>query len=920
MTDKEEKTNIGNEVRMLFLKRFLTVFLPLSLAVVVVTVTMYRMDRNGAMGVLATSERDGAKYQKQAIIDDLSSSVFSDLTYLTKVSELREFFKKKNSATYNKLAGEYYAFASAKTIYDQIRLIGLDGMELIRINSNGGNFNTVPVDELQNKSDRYYFKEAIGLNKSEVFISSFDLNIEAGEIEFPLKPMIRFAAPVFDEQGEKQGILVLNYLGAKLIHRLNSTFQSKRGHFMLLNSSGYYLFGMSRKDEWGFMFEDRKDRTFARQYPEAWEQVSAQESGQVLSQGDLFTFVTVRLYGKTSGMKDTKDATPVNMPYWKIISHVPASMLNVGSSIWRFILPSLAMIILIGFIAWFIARAEEAARDEREILENAKSELEEWVLERTNELTRTNKVLVKEVAERMRSEEDLRASEDVLRAGEERYRELVDSVHAITWEAEADTMTCTFISRQAEDILRYPTRMWLTGKELWPGIIHPEDRERVLDSCKKVVSSVRNVELDYRMVAADDKVVWIHDIVRPVQDKSGRVSHIRGLMIDITDHKRLEDEKLKAGKLASLGLLAGGIAHDFNNILATLLALLNLAKIRAAKGKDVVENIIKAENSVHRAAALTLQLLTFSRGGAPIRKTASIGELIKDTVNFVVSGSNVKCEFSIPEDLWPVDVDEGQMSQVINNLVINADHAMPDGGSIEVGAENITIEAGGSVPLLPGRYVRIKVSDCGMGISEKDLPHLFDPYFTTKEGGYGLGLATSYSIVKKHEGLITVHSEKGKGSTFYTYLPASSGTLKTCRKEADESSRRVPGRILLMDDEDDLRMAMPGLLEHCGYTPSIAADGYEAISMYVKAMEEDAPFDVVIMDLTIRGGMGGEEAIKRLLEIDPEVKAIVSSGYSNDKIMAEYETYGFCGVLAKPYKVDKLDDLLQEILKGMGKG
>ncbi len=395
--------------------------------------------------------------------------------------------------------------------------------------------------------------------------------------------------------------------------------------------------------------------------------------------------------------------------------------------------------------------------------------------------------------------------------------------------------------------------------------------------------------------------------------------YICAFVRNIADRKRMEEEMLKIQKLESVGVLAGGIAHDFNNILTVILGTSGLAKLYMESGKDdgVFKALSTIENASHRAKDLTAQLLTFSKGGMPIKRETSIASLIKESADFVLRGSNVKCELLIPDNIWSAEIDEGQISQVINNLVINANQAMPDGGNVYISVENISKHKVEEIDFLsPGRYIKISIKDQGVGIPEKILQRIFDPYFTTKEMGSGLGLSSSYAIVNKHGGLIKVESEVNVGTTFFVYLPAS---LRESFA-TDKSDVIVPladnCKILVMDDEECIRNAFKQMLSFIGYSVESAKDGEEALKFYREAIDMNKPFDAVIMDLTIPGGMGGNKTIKPLLEIDSKAKAIVYSGYSNDKIMSNYKEYGFKGVITKPFKIQEMNELLQKVIKG----
>ena len=640
--------------------------------------------------------------------------------------------------------------------------------------------------------------------------------------------------------------------------------------------------------------------------------------------------------------------------------------------------------------------------------------------------------VVEDITERKRAEMALRQSE-------EDYESVVNTVEGIVWEADPKTFSFTFVSKQAERILGYPLQEWTGDKDFWLKKIHPDDRDWVPKHCIIATEEKRDHVLEYRMVAADGRTVWLRDIVTVVT-VDGKVSGLRGLMVDITDlmkaedllkesaekyralvekvhdlivesssdgkfiyitpnckevlgyepedllgrsifqyiheedkeavfkefiriiteqtpgkavfryshkngnwkwfectgntyqsadgdircvivsrditeRKKLEEELFKKQNLESLGVLAGGIAHDFNNLLTSILGNISISKLQIDSEDKLFGRLTEAENASIRAKDLTTQLLTFSRGGAPVKEfVPSLGDLIRDTANFAVSGSKVKCEFDFEEGLWPAEIDEGQISQVIHNLIINADQAMPKGGKICIRLKNTSLNSSNGLDADEGNYIKISIEDSGIGMTEDLKKKIFDPYFTTKQRGSGLGLTTVYSIVKNHEGHITATSEIGEGTRFDVYIPAAAETVKDI--VATPNLQNGDGRILVMDDDETVRIVAGEMITHLGYEVDYAADGREAVEKYISAMEKGVPFDAVMIDLTVPGGMGGKEANIKLLEIDPDVRTIVSSGYFNDPVMSEYDKYGFRGVITKPYKIDELSRTIHNVLNG----
>ncbi len=397
----------------------------------------------------------------------------------------------------------------------------------------------------------------------------------------------------------------------------------------------------------------------------------------------------------------------------------------------------------------------------------------------------------------------------------------------------------------------------------------------------------------------------------PIREKNGKITGKVLVFSDITERRKSEEERLKWQKLESIGVLAGGIAHDFNNILTAIIGNISIAKLLATNEK-VRERLEKAEKASNRAKDLTRQLLTFSKGGGPVKKTVSIGELVKENVDFAVRGAGVRCQYLMPEGIWQVEVDDGQISQVVQNLIINANQAMPMGGAITVRAENLTVSSTGVLPVKPGRYVKISVSDTGAGIPEDILPRIFDPYFTTKQHGSGLGLATAYSIMKRHGGYINAESRPASGTTFYLYLPASD--KKSEEKTTRDNTRPERRRVLVLDDDEMVREVAAKMLVSLGYEAELCQDGAQAVEAYRRAFTKGNPFDAVIVDLTIPGGMGGKQCMEQLRQINPDVVAIVSSGYSDDQILFNYRDFFFKGMVSKPYRIEEFSKVLRKTI------
>jgi PAS domain S-box-containing protein len=548
-----------------------------------------------------------------------------------------------------------------------------------------------------------------------------------------------------------------------------------------------------------------------------------------------------------------------------------------------------------------------------EKLKKAHAELELRVTERTAQLASANKQLNVEIENRSRQD-------SIIIDSEKKYRNLVNTIDDIVLNIDPDG-GILFVNQAIQKITGHDPRDVIGCNIL--EFIHRDD----IDSCRASMRRtwgnipVENKSLiekicvhnDFRMLKKDGSPIRVELRCNPVRDAGGSIIAYRGIAHDITKRKRTEEEMIRESRIESLGILAAGIAHDFNNLLTAIMGNISLAKITTGRDDPNFTILSDAENASAMAKNLTQQLMAFSKGGSPVKKNTSIRTLIVDTAYFVLRGSQIRVVFDINDLLWDAVVDRGQIGQVVNNIILNARQSMQGGGTIRVAAENIELDERSVLPLAGGRYIKIVIADQGHGIPGDILPRIFDPYFSTKDTGSGLGLAISYSIVKKHQGLISVESSQGRGTTFFIFLPASN--LKEGER-LGPSPRKGPcsGKILLMDDEAIILGMGSKLLGHLGYEVVTAENGADAADLFQAARDSGRPFDAVILDLIIPGGAGADRTIDTLRKIDPGIRAIVTSGYPDDPVMLHYDKFGFAGVLVKPFNLDDVDHELTRIL------
>ncbi len=502
-------------------------------------------------------------------------------------------------------------------------------------------------------------------------------------------------------------------------------------------------------------------------------------------------------------------------------------------------------------------------------------------------------------------------TEEILRQREEELKTIFNSTTDGILVADINGRTI-HANQHFSEMWKIPEKLMILGDEEKMLDIVMEQLQDPQTFLSKVRALYKSSDSSFDSISFKDGRLFDRYSAPLIIDEkiTGRVWNFR----DVTERSHLENELNQAQKLESLGILAGGIAHDFNNLLQAIFFNVSLLKMSIEEGSEHFETFEETEKNILRAKGLTHQLLTFSKGGEPVKKRLFLSSFIKEAVKFSLSGSRISSRVLLAEGLWAVEADEGQINQVIQNLVINAVQSMPDGGDISLKAENVVVGNGEIPHLNEGRYVVIYIKDKGHGIAKEHLLNIFDPFFTTKEGGSGLGLSTVYSIINRHGGVVKAESILGKGTTFKIYIPAS--VKESVDKPKEDDMWFGEGRVLVMDDEKVIREQLARGLGVLGYKVETARDGMEAIKIYEKAKEKDSLFDVVVLDLTVPGGMGGMEALENLKQIDPELKAIVSSGYSNDPIMAKYRENGFEAALSKPYHLKELSKILYEVVNG----
>jgi PAS domain S-box-containing protein len=525
---------------------------------------------------------------------------------------------------------------------------------------------------------------------------------------------------------------------------------------------------------------------------------------------------------------------------------------------------------------------------------------------------------------------DKALTSEALQSSEQRYRNLINTTPDAIMVLDHN-FRVTMVNEQAVTLFAYDSLDQLIGLNWFDLILSEYDSNYNVNLNQILEQTIRNLQYEF---ARADGTSFIGEVNISAFQNEDKQLHDNVIIIrDITERIKLEAELIKSQKIESLGILAGGIAHDFNNLLTAIQGNIDLAKKNCPKNMEATKRLDLASIAIKHSKSLARQLLTFSKGGAPLKEELSVSPILKEIAQISLSGSNVFHRFVLDPKLWKVKVDRGQFSQIINNLLTNAKEAMPEGGVITIKAENVTFAEQEHHRAIYDKYIRIQIIDQGIGISKEDQIKVFDPFYTTKEKGKGLGLAIAYSIISKHDGFIELESEKDKGTCFSIYIPALIQDTKkkpfTKQKQMDAIKQKItarieantqktpcdPNRLLILDDDENILKVLKAIFKEKNYEVSFVKDGLKAVELYKKAMEQGNKYDLLIFDLTIKGGVSGEIAFKKIRELDKNAKAIVSSGYSDNPVLGNYREYGFSGVLPKPYTIKELEKTIIETIQ-----
>jgi signal transduction histidine kinase len=878
-------------------KSFLSVFLPFTALIIGVSILLYYVQVKGERVVVELRQKNSVALAEAAIADEFDSLV-SDLMILSKNKHLQMFLQTGEHASLEALAEEFLSYSENKRLYDQVRFLDDAGMEMVRVNFNNGEPDIVPENQLQKKGRRYYFSDVFQIDRGEIFVSPFDLNIESGQIEMPLKPMIRFGTPVFDANGQKRGIVLLNYLGTELINDLKGITTVEPGQLALLNSEGFWLKGPKPGDEWGFMYEDGGNRKFGKNFPEAWQRIRKADHGQFRSVEGMFTFTTLypleQAYRSSTGSGSAfvpSDARVTGRDYyWKLVSHVPPDLLDAASRevLGKLVILDLFAIVILAMVSWFLARAN---------------------------------------IHRKRTEQELRNNEADMRAFMENA--IGFGVYSVTLADDQPYGTRTsFASPSIKEILGIENP---EDNASWFAHIHPEDLDRVTSAHHASRKTGQAFDETFRIHHPGKRELrWIHTVSSPVKFPGEKelFTHFNGMVVDVTNIKRSEqalresEKKLaRSKKMESLGLLAGGVAHDLNNILSGIITYPELLLMDLPEDSPLRRPLKTIQESGMRAADVVGDLLTIARGVAIGQEALNLNAIVSEYLEspeyreLEKTHSFVDFKAELDPNLLNMGGSPTHIKKILMNLAINAAEAVEVSGTVTITTLNRYLDEPlkGYEDVRTGEYVMLTVSDDGSGISPEDFERIFEPFYTKKimgRSGTGLGLAIVWNTVQDHEGYINVKSSE-KGTVFELYFPVT-------RDEVADEKEALPlkdylghgERILVVDDEERQREIAEALLTKLGYVAEAVESGEEAVR-YVR----EHPVDLIVLDMVMPKGINGAETYEKIVKIRPRQKAVIASGYAKTKEVDAAQALGAGEYIKKPYTLEKIGVAVREELE-----
>jgi PAS domain S-box-containing protein len=908
VVDPASATNISMSQ---IVKPFLFLFVPLAILLAGIVALLNFQETRSQQAALKLKEISRLTTEKE-VVTSYIQAIATDVLTVSKHYELRMMLDNDEPRYREPLAREFLWFCRIKKIYDQVRFLDEHGMEVLRVNYNNGAPTVVPSRNLQPKGERYYFKDTFGLAEREVFVSPFDLNIEHRQLEMPIKPMIRFGTPVFDSRGRKRGIVLLNYLGAHLLNTLDAIAKRGLGEVLLLNSEGYFLCGPNKDDEWGFMYKKKKDRTFARTFPEAWHTISRSDTGQFSTADGMYTYTTIRPFteAQVSSTGSGEPYTPSRKMlegtayYWKLVSHIPAGRPSLESAprLGRFLPVYAVMLVLAAIGCGYVAYAGGKRRQAEEEVRNHRDYLKQLVEQRTLELTHVNRQLKLDINEREQVERELRESE-------EKYRSMMEAMDDAAYICSDDFhivyMNSAMLKRVGYDAVGERCSNAIHGlDEQCPWCVH----QRVMNG--------EHVKTE--IVSPKDKKTY-QVSNSPIFHLDGSISKLT-IFRDNSEVKKIEAQLQQAQKLESVGRLAGGVAHDYNNALSVIIGFAELTLDEAAPDSPLRANLDEILKAAHNATDITRQLLAFARKQNIAPRILDLNVNVENMLKMLrrLIGEDIELVWTPGTDLWPIMIDPSQVSQILANLCVNSRDAIKGVGKVAIETKNTCFDEARCTAhpgSKPGDFVHLAVSDDGCGMEKKILENIFEPFFTTKnvDKGTGLGLSTVYGIVKQNNGFINVYSEPGHGTTISIYLPRHEDEFARIPEKDTAILPTGQGEtILLVEDDLPFLKLTRKILHGLGYTLLTANTPGEALKL---AEEHAGRIQLLVTDV-IMPEMDGRELAQRMIAVCPQIKHMFMSGYTADIIMHRGMLDDSVHLLQKPFTKKDLAAAVRMALDG----